>query len=413
MKKIITLLSIFITTSIFSQNNFEKGYIIDINDNKINCVIKNMDWRNNPTVFEYKLTDSSEIKKGTINTIKEFGILNKFKYNAFIIDIDEASNNKGNLGRESEMNFVSKKLFLKHLIGGDVNLYSYNSKNTICYFYSNSTQIIPKQLEFKKYLSFSERIGTDKIVTLNKFHKQLISIFDCEDISESMIKKIRYTKSSLSKIINKNNTCSQSSSVNYNTLSENRKSFRLNIRPSYRSSSLAIDNSVSTVQDVDFGKAQSFALGIELEYFLSFNNQKWAVIVEPTYQTYKQELTYNYLPNSSSNNITDVSIDYKSIELPIGIRHYIYLGEKHNLFLNASYLIDLNLSKKQIEFSSPSLTDLDLKTRTNLSFGIGYKYDGKYSIELRQNTKREILGGYAFFSSDFATTSLILGINIL
>ena len=45
-----------------AQVNFDKGYFIDNNGQKTECLIKNADRGNNPSSFEYKLSESSEPK---------------------------------------------------------------------------------------------------------------------------------------------------------------------------------------------------------------------------------------------------------------------------------------------------------------------------------------------------------------
>ena len=64
----------------YSQISFEKGYYIDNDNKKINCLIKNIDWMNNPTEFEYKLPENDNSKRITIRSVKEFGVYNSSKY---------------------------------------------------------------------------------------------------------------------------------------------------------------------------------------------------------------------------------------------------------------------------------------------------------------------------------------------
>ena len=63
MKKIITLIILFIGLNSIAQNKFEKGYFTTIDGNKTECLIKNEDWRQIPSQFQFKLTDKSEVKK--------------------------------------------------------------------------------------------------------------------------------------------------------------------------------------------------------------------------------------------------------------------------------------------------------------------------------------------------------------
>ena len=51
----------------FAQISFEKGYFINNANQKTNCLIKNQDWKDNPTEFEYKLDENSESIKLLFN----------------------------------------------------------------------------------------------------------------------------------------------------------------------------------------------------------------------------------------------------------------------------------------------------------------------------------------------------------
>ncbi|MFB1040707.1 MAG: tRNA modification GTPase, partial [Polaribacter sp.] len=52
---------------------------------------------------------------------------------------------------------------------------------------------------------------------------------------------------------------------------------------------------------------------------------------------------------------------------------------------------------------------LDVKSRNNLAFGIGYKLNDKYGLEMRYQTSREILSDFVFWNSNYNTLSIIFG----
>ena len=96
-KQLLFLLTIISSINCFSQISYEKGYYIDNNNQKTNCLIKNIDWRNNPTEFEYKLSNNSESQKITIKSIREFGIDKISKYVRSTVNIDVSSDILDNL----------------------------------------------------------------------------------------------------------------------------------------------------------------------------------------------------------------------------------------------------------------------------------------------------------------------------
>lgn len=90
-RQLLLILIIILSLNGYSQISFEKGYYIDDSNQKIYCLIKNIDWENNPTEFEFKLTGNSEPKKAIVKNVKEFGIENISKYVRGNVNIDRSS----------------------------------------------------------------------------------------------------------------------------------------------------------------------------------------------------------------------------------------------------------------------------------------------------------------------------------
>ena len=54
MKSLTVIMLLFlIVTESFGQIKYEKGYFINNENKKIECLIKNKDWKNNPSEFSY------------------------------------------------------------------------------------------------------------------------------------------------------------------------------------------------------------------------------------------------------------------------------------------------------------------------------------------------------------------------
>ena len=56
-----------------------------------------------------------------------------------------------------------------------------------------------------------------------------------------------------------------------------------------------------------------------------------------------------------------------------------------------------------------NLNTLDITATSNLTFGVGYKLNDTYSMEMRLQTSRNVLDDYVYWDSDFKTMSLIFG----
>lgn len=400
----------FLSLNCYSQISFEKGYYIDNDNKKINCFIKNIDWRNNPTEFEYKLSENSEPLIVTIKSAKEFGIDNVSKYIRSTVNIDKSIENVNSrilISKEKNPVFEEEELFLKVLLEGKANLYLFESGNTRKFFYSKDDSRI-EQLIYKRYLDIE-----NNIVALNKGYKQqLWNDLKCPTFNISKVENLDYDEKELVRFFEAYNKCNNQESINFEK-KEEKDLFNLNIRPGFNSSSLSIENSLINNRDFDFGNEFAFRLGIEAEMIFPFNKNKWSVIMEPTYrQGYKSEKSRE---NSNvSGGILVSKVNYNSIELPIGLRHYFYLNDDSKIFLNLSYVFDFP-SDSSIQFfrnDGSMLDELEIRTNNNLLLGLGYKYNDRYSLEFRYQTSREILGRNPNWTSKFNTVSLILGYSL-
>jgi len=410
MKKQLTFLFLAILSfTTYAQITFEKGYYITNSGQKVECLIRNVDWKNNPTEFEYKTTENDPTKKATIKTVKQFGIYNESKYIGYTVQIDRSSEHINNLSDTKDPLFKEEHLFLKVLVEGKATLFSYEEGSLRRFFYSvNDSKV--EQLVFKKFL----KPESLKIRKNNTFRSQLWNDLKCPDIPINDIKKIQYYKNHLSKFFLKYNQCINSEYTLFHKKKRSGKdAFNISIRPGLNSSSLSIQNPSRSAsqrsRNVSFDNELGIRFGIEAEYAFPFNKNKWALILEPTYQYYKSENSITLDPNTVFERTEVVKADYSSIELPIGIRHYFFLSDKSKVFINGSYVLDFS-TKSTIDYQS--VEDLDGTTGTNFAFGLGYKQNNKYSIELRYMTPRNLLGNYQVWKSDYKTISVILGYTI-
>ena len=404
-KRILFFLITILNLNCYSQISFEKGYYIDDTNQKINCLIKNIDWKNNPTEFEFKLSENGESKKTTIKTIKEFGINNVSKYVRSTVNIDRSSENIYNLSNDKNPIFKKEELFLKVLVEGKATLYQYVDSKLKRYFYSKENSNI-EQLIFKKYKSTENKIGTN-----NRFRQQLFVDLKCPNFKMSKIENIEYKKNSLVRFFTEYSKCHNNELINFES-KQKKDFFNLTIRPRINSSSLTIHNSIFNSRDTNFKNKIGLGFGLEAEFILPFNKNKWAIAIEPSYQSFKSEKRTNL--NTVSGGVLITNVNYSSIEIPVGLRHYFFLNNNSKIFINASYIFDLS-SKSSIEFTrndGSNINSLEIETRNNLAMGIGYKQNDRYSLEIRYQTNREILGNYLSWSSEYKTLSIIFGYTL-
>ena len=104
---IATIISI-ISFDCYSQTIYENGYFINNNDEKVECLIKNDDWKNNPTEIKLKYSENEEPKTETIESIKEFEIQGKVKYKRYKVNIDKSSNILTSLNQNRNPDFTEE-----------------------------------------------------------------------------------------------------------------------------------------------------------------------------------------------------------------------------------------------------------------------------------------------------------------
>jgi len=399
-KQLLILLTIISSINLYAQTSFEKGYFINNEGQKIECLIKNIDWRDNPTGFKYKLIDNDKAKHKTIENVKEFGIYNKSKFNRFIGDVDLSSKNIADLSKVKKAEFVKKQLFLKVLVEGKSNLYFYNINNIKIFFYKTENSAI-EQLLYKRFKTNDNSIGYNKA-----YLQQLWLNLNCSSISKNQIKNTTYNKKDLINLFIKYNECQNSEFTNFEK-NVKRDLFNFTLRAGIRNSSLLMINNSSENPNLDFNTL-SYQAGIEIEYLMPFNHNKWALILEPTIQSFKSEITANY--GTKDFIVAEkVVADYKSVELLLGLRHYLFLNKNSKIFMNAAYVLDFNTNSK-IDFKTQM--DEEIRQSNYLALGIGYKYKDKYSLEYRYGANRDLFSDYALWSSEYSKMSLILGVTI-
>ncbi|MDR7132361.1 hypothetical protein J2X69_004728 [Algoriphagus sp. 4150] len=404
-KRILFLaLSLILSVKSVSQVIFENGYFLNESNQNIVCLIKNIDWKNNPTEFEYMLSKDAVSQKASIKTVKEFGINGVSKYVRATVKLDRSSDDVDKMSSDRNPNFQEEQLFLKVLIEGKASLFQYEEGNLKRFFHSlNDSEI--SQLVYKRYLNDKKLFQNDS------FKQQLLNDLKCQDISLSDIEHLKYTKRDIKGVFIKYNECEGDSYIDFES-NQKKDLFNLSFRPGLNYSNLAIQNSSLDSRDVDFDGKLGFRFGIESEFVLPFNKNKWSIIVEPTYQYYKTEKTTE--TKIVSGGFLVSKVNYQSIELPIGVRHYFFINDKSKIFVDISYVFDFstNSSIKFTRMDGSMLNSLELKSRRNLGLGIGYKYNHKYSIGMRYQTSREILGDYLYWDSDYKTLSMILGFSV-
>lgn len=396
MKRITCALIVMLFTIYsFGQINFERGYFINNKDVKTDCLIKNEDWKNNPTEFSYKLSEAGEAKKADIASIKEFGIHNFSKYIRVNVKIDRSGDFAAKISTERNPIWSEETLFLKVLIEGEASLYEYEGGNIKRFFYSVPDSSI-NQLIYKKY------INKKSIQFINNnFRQQLWANVNKEGLSPDYFNRIEYSKNDLEKHFRDFNGPEEGPNVAVNK-NKVRDLFHVGAVGGISYSSLLISN-VNYDSDDDFGNDLSFIAGINFEFVMPFNRNKLSMIFEPTFQNYTSEKEFR-------GHLT--KIDYRFIEFPIGLKYRLFLNEDWDVYFKGFFIpySCLNFGSK-IYLNDTNDTELTVSTEGCYFFSAGIEYK-RMSMEIRSYTNKEILNDDSSWSSKYNRYSVILGFNL-
>jgi len=396
MKAKFLLIFSLLSINSFAQKNFEPGYFIDNHNQRIECLIKNLQWSNSPKEFDFKLNEKNATQTATIDSVKEFGITGSSKYVRFDTRIDRSSMDMDKLSKTRNPSWSEERLFLKVLVEGKATLYYY-SENLFVRFFFNVGDSALKQLIFKEYFA-----GNNQIASNTEFRQQLWMEVRCGDADISQVENISYSKNELTRYFQKYNSC-----MGGQTAHEDKRNFsamfNLKLTPGITNTSISVKDIVTPERSTDFGNKFGFRFGMEAEYLLPFMKNKWGLIAEPSYMYFKA---------NGTNQLGNATIDYQSLEIPFGIRHYFYLKDDLNIFLDAFLVINTGITfNSQILFEYQFAAPVIIKTKGSIALGAGMGYK-RLSAEIRYIPEREILGGYDYWFTDCRVISYVVGYRL-
>jgi hypothetical protein len=417
MKKLLLLTLLLCYSFTNAQISFEKGYFISNDGNRTECYIKNLDWKNNPTDIKYKtqLSDSDS-KTESIATIQEFGIDKESTYKRFKIKIDRSYGDLKKITTNRNPNWKEETLFLKVLVAGDATLYSYAEDNLSRFFYTTKT-IPTEQLIYVKYIITDQNEGAEKIKENNEYKQQLYKNVATPSTTEKSILSLTYKKADLIAYFSKYNNINPDLAKKDNTKTSKSQLF-IKITPGISMVSSTVSNEGNSQLNAELDNKTIFKFGAEVEYILPYNKNKWSIFINPTYQKYQDEKSYSVpsgfmtFPDIEYN----VKLDYSSVQLPIGVRHYMFLNEKSKIFINAAYTFDVSSNVDITYTSKTGANDTENfkgRSGSNFAFGLGYNFNNKFSAEIRLNTKKEIINyAYTYNSAKYSAIDFIFGYTI-
>ena len=154
--KSLLIISLFINTIAFSQQNFVEGNIKTIAGESIKGYINYKNWKKNPSKIYFRRTINSEIEMLSPSNIISFNVAND-NYVSKNVSIDLTSRSIQNAKSYFYDNNEIKKVFLKLIFNGEKSLYYFTGKSGKKHFYIDNKGKI-EELIYKVAVVGSKKI---------------------------------------------------------------------------------------------------------------------------------------------------------------------------------------------------------------------------------------------------------------
>jgi len=356
-RTLLCLLFIGLGMSTYAQNKFQRGYFVDNDGKKIGALILNEKWTTSPQSFKYKFFDTGKVTTLTLQEAKEFSIDQQFKYKRVEFTVDNASDSTRDLYKEKTPQYTKKTAFLKVMVEAEkLSLYEYTSSNQNRFYYQKgSGEVI--LFRYNKYRGSNGEASEN-----NAFQNQLKT-----DLNSSCTKTdIEYIKIDLVNYVISYNNCGEKnkSLVDFSEF-ELHRNWVFKVKSGITFSSIRIFNRAGgNSGEVD---GNNLRFGFEVEHFLKFKKKNWSLFVEPTFVYYSSSL---------------LSLEYSSLDLPIGIRNYHRISRKSYVFIDAGLSLEMSRTS--------TISGNFLEPSSVAFYGVGYTYDKRFSIEVRNYNDRRL-----------------------
>jgi hypothetical protein len=312
-----------------AQSGYVAGYLIANDGTHVECLIYKQDWQRNPVTFRYKLINDSAQIEGGLNDVREFYV----EGNTFVrrkVKMDTSSQDIKNLSVNSDPEWTIRTVFLKRIVNGRGTLYSYRDNNLELFFFSVYKSPV-EQLVYKKFKPTPET--GEKVLNAGygenvAYKAQLVGRMACGKF-QSRADRARYEEPMLKEYFEYFNRCNGEK-----PLKETKVNTSLSVSAGWDFATLHMVDPQGLFKPAS-EEDPGYQFGIAGELNLPFHKRKWSLRAEPTYQFAKG---------------SNVDRNHKSVEIPMGIRHYFFISQDVKLFVNLLAVLDIPIYYEASEY---------------------------------------------------------------
>lgn len=182
-----------------AQSAYEKGYFIDLKNQKVDCFIKPEAWSAHGSLT-YLLSYKDQPQTKPLGELAEISIRGLFKLKRAKVQLDISGDESPLLSYTQDPEWHTEELFLWTLVDGNTSLYVYEGGGLKRFFITKANAPI-EPLVYKKY-------RTTTGINLNESFKQtLFERVNCGDSLFTYFTALRYDEQTLIKHIVAENNC--------------------------------------------------------------------------------------------------------------------------------------------------------------------------------------------------------------
>lgn len=189
----IIVISILNINNLYSQTDYEPGYIINHNNDTLRGFIDYPKWEYSPKSISFRTATDS---KGLVyfpSDIKCFSVENR-KYQSAVVSVDESSVRGGNMSESPVPQLKTDTVFLQLLVDGIKSLYMLEDPNLNINFFIGENGSCTT-LVFRRYIKTT--LGVRNIIEDQKFKGQLIVYLQDYPSIQKRISNVLFNKKDL------------------------------------------------------------------------------------------------------------------------------------------------------------------------------------------------------------------------
>jgi hypothetical protein len=397
MKKIL-FLSLLLSFTIYSQENFVEGKFILNNKTDLFCKIDKNFNKNNLSHVEYKINDT--LKKMYSNDFTQLEIFGISKFKKVNVEADLIYVNTDILDYNRILTKKSIELFLQIIYESEnytLLTYSKNSKNI--FFIEKKSENTIEQLNYKRYLTQNNDVAENLT-----YIDQLNSLQKCQEFQMSR-KAIRYNSKDLiyyfSNVVDCNNE-----NVTF-IKKEKEVKWVFGVGYGYGFTSQKLNNNSREIF-IDYGKLATHNIFLKSEIIFPALNYGLSLYGEIHYLNYSGVESVQ----TSLLNRNEYSLNVNYLNFNIGPK--IYILNKYKIKPHLETLIVLNLSRlnsglvEKIYTSSTvyNNTEFELNKTINFQFGGGVQMSN-FDLSIRFFPRDMLENSISWSAKSFQTSMIV------